>query len=122
MKEVYIKDNKIVLVDSECRFIYEVLVYVWYDNIFSLANSKIFTSVIEIPNIIESYFIDKHIEFFTFLYAAPKKWLVDNDFIEYIYPEKKKRIKKEENEKVMSNKLRIRKSTRKTSSTRIKKL
>lgn len=92
MKTPYIKDEAQVFADSENRFIYEVLVYVWFNNGISLANSKLFASAKEIKTIIESYFVDNNIEFFTTLYAAPKSWLLKNDFV--VYEKKKKQVKK----------------------------
>lgn len=97
---MYVKNNQTVFIDPEERFIYEVYVFIWYENIRSLGNHKFFYSKVEIKNIIESYFINKYIEVYTVLHSAPKEWIIENDFILYVKPEKKKRKK---NEKIVSN-------------------
>lgn len=91
MSSFYIKDKQAVKVDSCNRFIYEVMVFVYYENIFSMAQHKYFSSETYIENIIESYYKSPNIEICCELYSAPKDWLIDNDFILYVEPEKKKR-------------------------------
>lgn len=119
----YTNGDKIILLDKEGRFLYEVCVYVWFNGIVSMANHKLFASTNEIPNYIESVFVTKHIEFFTSLYAAPRNWMNDNGYYLYVKPEKKKRIKKEENgdKKIMSDKPSNRRSASKTTGSRTKK-
>lgn len=94
MSEFYIKENKAVRVDSCNRFIYEVMVFVWYENIYSMVNHKYFSSEVEIKGVIESYFVTPNIEIYCKMYSAPLQWLIDNDFILYIKPAPKKRKKK----------------------------
>ena len=61
MSSLYTDGNRVVFVDSECRFIYEVMVYVSFKNITSMIKSKLYISVVEIPKIIETYFVNKYI-------------------------------------------------------------
>lgn len=89
----YVKDNKSVVLDSCGRFIYEVMVFVQYENIVSMARHEYFSSNIEIPNIIDSYNVNKYVRIECYLYSAPKEWILDNDFMLYVKPEKKKIIK-----------------------------
>lgn len=91
MSEFYVKDDKAVRLDSCNRFIYEVMVNVYYNNIFSMVNHKYFSTPVEIPNVIESYYVTPSIEICCEMYSAPKSWLHDNDFVVYVEPEKKKR-------------------------------
>lgn len=97
MKTLYVKDDQAVFIDTENRFIYDVYVYVWFNGILSLANHKTFCTNTEIRGIIKSYFINKYIEFYTVLYAAPKDWIIDNGFTIFVNT-KKKRKKKPTNE------------------------
>lgn len=96
MPEFYINNDKAIRLDSCDRFIYEVTVFVWYENIYSMINHKYFSSEVEIEGIIENHFITPKIEICCEIYSAPKRWLIENDFILYIEPEKKKRKKKNE--------------------------
>jgi hypothetical protein len=90
---IYIKDDQVVLLDKCGRFIYEVFVTVKFENIFSIANHKYFTSDIEILNIVRCHEVSPYIKVECDLYSAPLKWLIKNDFILYIKPEKKLRKK-----------------------------
>lgn len=91
MGDIYIKENQAVLLDNCGRFIYEVFVFVKYKNIFSTVNHRYFSSETEIKNIISSYQYNEFIEIYCELYSAPLKWLLDNEFVVYVKPEKKKR-------------------------------
>jgi hypothetical protein len=93
VSEFYVNGDKAVRLDNCNRFIYEVMVNVYYDNIFSMVNHKYFTSETEIPNVIESYYVTPSIEICCEMYSAPKSWLNDNDFILYVKPEKKSKQK-----------------------------
>lgn len=98
MAAVYVKDDKSVLADTCGRFIYEVYVFVMYENTFSTANHKYFSSDIEILNIIESYYVTPNIEINCTMYSAPLSWLIENDYVLWVKPVKKKRITKPKNE------------------------
>ena len=94
LEPVYFKEKESILVDTCNRFIYEVFIFIIYENIFSMADHRYFSSEIEIPNVVNTTYIDKYTEMDCSLYSAPMSWIIENDFILYIKPEKKKRIKK----------------------------
>lgn len=89
----YTNGENLVYVDKEERFIYEVSVNIWYKGLYSMYKNTLYISKKYIPNIIESYFLTKYIEIFTTLHSAPISWLNKNNYILYVKPEKKKRIK-----------------------------
>jgi len=78
---MYQKNNQFVYEDACNRFIYEVFTFIKIDNIFSMAGHEYYTSEQEI-NYIETIYIDEYIEINCELYSAPKKWLIENDYIE----------------------------------------
>ena len=90
--DVYIKDDQSALINECGYFIYEVCTFVQFENVYNMANHRYFTSEKEIPNIIRFLKINSYIEVHCYLYSAPKKWLINNNFILYVKPEKKKRI------------------------------
>ena len=92
--DVYVKEDQSALADDCKRFIYEVSTFVRYENIYNMANHNLFTSEKEIPNIVRSFQMTSYIEVQCELYAAPKEWLLENGFILYVKPEKKKRTLK----------------------------
>lgn len=98
MGEIYHKDGKFIRIDNCNRFIYEVSLYVKYQNIYSMINHKYFSSNIEIPNVIDQININNNITIYCEIYSAPKSWIIDNEYVLYVKPEKKKRIKKQKNE------------------------
>lgn len=91
-KVLYVKGKQSALI--ACQFVYETHVYLRYKGYFSLVNSKYFSCNKEIENIVESFRINSHVEICTELYAAPKKWLIDNGYVEYQKPIKITRSKK----------------------------
>lgn len=100
---VYVKNEESALVNCCGQFVYEVCVFVHFRGIYNMANSKFFYSDKEL-NIVPILKISPYIEVQCYLYSAPLKWLLNNGFNLYIKPEKKKRIKKKENEqKTVSN-------------------
>jgi hypothetical protein len=108
---LYVKDNKGVLEDSENRFIYEVAVYLSYKNVFSMVKNKLYASTKEIENIVECFRLNKYISIYCDLYAAPKEWLISNEFIPYV------KKPKNEKQKEVPNKRGGRKTTDKTTTT-----
>lgn len=124
MEVIYIKDDESALVDPCGRFIYEVCVFVRYENIYNMANHKWFTSEKEIPNIVKSLQMTEHIEIQCHLYSAPKSWLINNDFSMYEPKEKKKRIiknKEDDKPKIVPVEYDGRRPTRKPAKSRAKK-
>lgn len=103
---VYYKDNQFVYVDSCNRFIYEVYIFVKFENTFSTARFTRYSSDTEIKGIIKTTYVGDFIEIDCSLYSAPLRWLIDNDFAVYVKPEKKKRKytkKKEDGQKSNTN-------------------
>lgn len=93
-EEIYTnKDKQFVLVNPGKLFIYESLVFCRYKGYFGLIDSKHFSCNHEIPNIVETFFRDAHTEMKCSLLAAPLSWLLENDYIKYVKPDKKKIIK-----------------------------
>ena len=103
-KEIYIKDREAVYVGDS--FIYEVNVYNYYKNYFSLVNTTLYESSIPIRNIIRSFFINKYTEICCELYQAPLEYLKENEY------ESQTTIDQRKHEQ----------ATRKTTRSRIKKL
>lgn len=89
--KVYIKDDESALVNHSGQFVYEVSVYINYDGIFSLAKHNLFYSDKPIDKITRFFKYSEYIEIFCDLYSAPEKWLLDNEFVLYIKPIKKKK-------------------------------
>ena len=89
-RTMYVRDKEFVFTDTS--FIYETCVYLYHPGYFSLISSKYYSSSKEIKGVVESFFIKKNIEICSELYAAPEQWLIDNQFIRYIKPEKIKKI------------------------------
>lgn len=97
--ELYIKNGEIILVDIGGSFVYETSVYLYYKNYFSLSNKKYFSSPKPIDGVVGSFFKTKNIEICSELYAAPKQWLIDNEFTRCVIPEKIKKVTKVKNKK-----------------------
>jgi len=97
MSELYTDGTRVVFVDSECRFIYEVMVYLRFKGVTSLSQSRIYSSLVEIPNIIETYSPNKYIDICCYLYAAPLDWLLSNNFVVYVSPKEIKKLNKTKN-------------------------
>lgn len=103
-KEVYIKEDEVVFVGD--TFIYEVSVFNYYKNYFSLVNSALYESPIFIEKTIRSFFVNKYTEICCELYQAPLEYLIENGY----------EPQTEENQR------RAKQVTRKTTCTRTKKL
>ncbi len=90
---IYTKDKEFVLVNKENLFVYESSIYLYYKNYFSLCNQKYFSSVKFIEGIVNTFRKTKHIQMCSELFSAPEQWLIDNNYIRYIKPEKIKRVR-----------------------------
>lgn len=95
----YINENLLVFEDNCGRFIYEVFLFLQYDNVFSTVAHKYFSSDVEIKGIIQKMKLNKFLSYECSLYSAPLQWLKEHEFVPYVEPPKKKRIKKQSNEK-----------------------
>jgi hypothetical protein len=74
---LYCKDKQGVEEGQE--FIYEVLVYVKYDNFLSLADRKYFRSTRPLK-VVSNFKYSKYIEVECELFSAPLKYLLDNNY------------------------------------------
>jgi len=93
-RNVYIKNNLAIFEDKSNLFVYEVSVYCRYKNYFSLVNKKYYSSPKEIPGTIGSFYKNPHTEICCEIFSAPLEWLIDNEYVKYTKPDKKKRINK----------------------------
>jgi tRNA A22 N-methylase len=103
-KEVYVKEDEVIFVGD--TFIYEVSVFNYYKNYFSLVNSALYESPVFIEKTIRSFFVNKYTEICCELYQAPLEYLIENGY------EPQTEINKRE----------LKKTSRKTTRTRVKKL
>ena len=93
----YVKDDSVVL--SCFKFVYCTELYSYSDGTYFLLRKEYFSCESEIENIVSSYWIQPGLQFHCELYAAPKTWLLKNNYMLYVPTEKPKRIKKKkENE------------------------
>lgn len=107
--KVFVNDTESALINYCGQFIYEVSLFINYKGLYHIVNHKYYYSDKPIYNIQNIKQITKYLEIHCNLFSAPEKWLLDNGFIEYKKPEKKKRIKKEKDgSKKNSNKQRSR--------------
>jgi len=87
---IYEKNNYFILISK--RFVYNVYLYVYYNNYIFMTNSKTFLSDIELP-IVEQFWKSSNIEISTELMSAPEEWLISNGYKRYIKPKKIKKLK-----------------------------
>jgi len=90
--KIYTK-NGISVIEYK-TFVYVTEIFLYAKRYFSLVKKEYYQSNIEIPNIVGSFWKNKHFEICSELYAAPKQWLENNGYELYIKPIKKKKIKK----------------------------
>lgn len=87
----YFDGKDVLLCSTNNDFIYHAKTFYYDKGYFSLTNSKYFSCKQFIPKLVTSVFITKNIENCCELIAAPKDWLIKNNFTIYEKPEKKKR-------------------------------
>lgn len=87
----YSNGENILLCDTNNKFIYYSKVNFYSEGYYSMINSSYFSSSVFIPNVISSYFINQNVEKTCELFAAPKKWLVENNYKVCSKPERKKK-------------------------------
>lgn len=93
----YVNGEESALVNPNGQFVYEVFTFVQFENIYTIANVKLYYSdkpLNIVPNLKITPYIEVHCE----LYSAPYEWLINSGFTLYVKPEKKKRIKKNTDE------------------------
>ena len=103
-REVYIKDDEVVYEGN--TFIYEVSVYSYFKNYFSLMNTTLYESPVFIKNVTRSFFVNKYTEICCELYQAPLEYLIKNNY--------------ESQTKIIERK--IKQDARRTTGSRVKKL
>jgi hypothetical protein len=91
---LYHKGKSGVLLDNCNRFIYEVAIIVTFDNFLSTPLIKYFSSD-KYLEVVSEIKLNKYTIMEIELYSAPLRWLLDNNYIPYKKPEKKKRILKQ---------------------------
>lgn len=91
--KTYVKGGQTVIADPSNSFVYETSVYLVNKGYYSLCNKKYFSSKNYIEGVVSSFNKTRHIQICSELFSAPEQWLIDNEFIRYIKPEKVKRIK-----------------------------
>lgn len=92
MDTVYVKGKHALLVSK--RFVYEVTVCCYYENYYFIASTTMFESDIFIEKLVESYFINKHVEISSELYSAPKDFIDEEGYEQEVIPVKKPRKSK----------------------------
>ena len=97
--KVYVKGDESALINYSGQFVYEVSVYINFQDTLSLARHSLFYSDKPIDKIVRFFKYSKYIEVFCDLYSAPEKWLLDNEFVLFVKPEK---IKKDEQKSLSS--------------------
>ena len=80
----YVKNGIAVLAYS--TFVYVSEVYVFYNKYFSLINKQYYKSSTEIEGVVGIFWKNKNTQICSELYAAPKKWLEDNEYKLYEKP------------------------------------
>ena len=93
-EEIYVRNKETAFVNIGNKFVYEVTVFCHYKNYFSIIDRKYFSSNVEISNIVPHFFRDPHTEICAEIYSAPIYWLLENDFVKYVKPDKKVIINK----------------------------
>ncbi len=97
---IYYKKGKVIVIGHVLnQFIYELSVNVFHKNYYFVANTKYFSSLINLP-VVESYKVNKNIEISCYLHAAPIDWLINNDFVVYSRQIKKRKKKNESEIKI----------------------
>jgi hypothetical protein len=90
---MYIKNKQGVLLDKTNKFVYEMCVYIKYNNIYSLALHKFFSSD-RFLRVQEDIKLNTYVSINTELHAAPLKWLARNNFKPYFNEQKIKTNKR----------------------------
>jgi hypothetical protein len=109
-ENLYIKKDEAVLISKGKQFVYEVSVFCRYKGYFGIIDNKLYSCNLEIPGIVSHFFRDAHTEIVCKLFSAPLSWLLDNDYIKYVKPDKKTIIKTVKTTKNVKSKTTIGKS------------
>lgn len=90
---LFVKGNSLVCLNSNNDFIYESFVKYHGKNYFSVVNSGLYRSDVELKKLVKTMFLSKKIEISTDLVEAPLSWLIDNGYKQYFKPLKKVKLK-----------------------------
>lgn len=93
MEEIYVNKDDAVLINTNNQFVYEVCIFCRYKGYFGLMDNQLYTCTQEIPGIVRHFFRDAHTEIVCTLFSAPLPWLLNNNYIKYVKPDKKLIIK-----------------------------
>ena len=83
--DFYVYNSDLISINKNNKFIYESSIYLYTKNYFSMINTKLYESKIEIPNVVKSYFLN-NVEIYSVLIEAPENWIKENNLIKYIKP------------------------------------
>lgn len=83
------RDNDFIFINKNNCFVYEVRIFCHYKGYYGLIDDKHYSSNVIIPNIVRRFKKDSHTEICCSLLAAPLSWVLENDYILYVKPDKK---------------------------------
>ena len=89
MPSIYVKEDKSITVSD--RFTYEVTVCCYYSNYYCITDTTIFESDINLEKMVESYFLNKHIQISCELFSAPMEYIIEEGYKLWVEPPKKTR-------------------------------
>lgn len=99
--QTYCKNKQGVLLGDQ--FVYEVLVFVYFQNTMSLVTRKLFSCDKEINNVVPFYKINKFVEIQCELYMAPESWLIKNNYTKIERNGQKNKVTKPRSRKTVSS-------------------
>lgn len=89
LTDLYTDGENYVLTNNDSNFIYEVLIFCRAHKYFCIIDREFYSTTQEIPNIVEHFYRDSNSEIVCTLLSAPLPWLLDNNYIKYVKPDKK---------------------------------
>lgn len=91
---LYVNKKSAVYLSKNNDFIYEVCVFCRYKNYYSLIDNVHYAANKELESIVPSFVMNASTKITCELLAAPLGWLLDNGYLKYQKPDKKKSTKK----------------------------
>ncbi len=89
MSSVYVKEDSSLL-ESD-KYVYEVTICCYYENYYCIANTTMFESSILVEKMVESYFLNKHVQISCELFSAPMEYIIEEGYKLWVEPPKKTR-------------------------------
>ena len=89
MSSIYVKEDNSLLVSD--RFTYEVTVNCYYENYYCIVNTTMFESDVLVEKMVESYFLNKHVQISCELFSAPINYIKEEGYKLWVKPPKKPR-------------------------------